>query len=111
METAELVQENLVNYRNQTNLYHCSDGRYLLVSVPKESSQFFPPLEGLGFGTIVVENETVDIFLSNEEGQVVDFDDNPVNGMTALASFSSKFIENFKDALAIIGYTLIEEEV
>ena len=102
--TAELVQANLSRYCPITNLYKCSDDTYLLVTLP--SLDVGGTLTSLGFIMPILEthlNNEVDVFLSDEDGTVLDYDGDPSNGMTPINSFE---VLTHADALAALGYDL-----
>lgn len=107
MATATLVKANLAQFCPVTNHYLCSDGKYLLVTIPAMDvpgtlSAFF----GVRVPIAKVQLPTeVDVFLSDESANVLDADGDPSNGMTALASFE---VDTHEAALAALGYTLEE---
>lgn len=105
METATLVAGNLSQFCPVTNHYQCSDGRYLLVTIPKMD---VPETINYFFGVRVPITEVhlpsgADVFLSDADANVLDADGDPANGMTALATFS---VETHAAALAALGYEL-----
>lgn len=102
MESATLVAQNLSQFCPVTNHYQCSDGRYLLVTVV---SMNVPETLGI-FGVKVPIAKAhlpsgVDVFLSDENANVLDADGDPANGMTALATFCA---DTHGEALAMLGY-------
>jgi len=106
METATLVAANLSQFCPVTNHYQCSDGKYLLVTIP---SMDIPETVSYFFGVRVpiakVQLPTgVDVFLADEAAGVLDADGDPSNGMTPLASFE---VDTHEAALAALGYELI----
>ncbi|SDT84341.1 hypothetical protein [Gordonia westfalica] len=58
------------------------------------------------------------MFLSDERGQVIDYDGDPANGLTPILSTDSKSfamtinpdLATHADALAALGYELTEQE-
>ena len=103
--TAELMGDDIVGYRPVTNLYLCSDGRCLLVTVPTPMAA--PPSFGFGSFTRSSEPEPVAVFLADVDGVVLDADGDPANGMTPLALFDD--VATHAEALARVGYTLVED--
>ncbi len=107
METAVLVGFNLPQFCPVTNHYQCSDGRWLLVTIPSmdvpETVNYF-----LGVRMPVAEVQLpsgADVFLSDELANVLDADGDPANGMTPLGTFN---VDNHAAALAALGYELTE---
>lgn len=105
MKTAELIATCLPQFCPVTNHYLCSDGSYLLVTVPSMDS---PGTLSVFFGVRVpiakVQLPTgVDVFLSDESAAVLDADGDPSNGMTPIGTFE---VDTHEAALAALGYTL-----
>ena len=102
MGTAVLVGR-VDRYRPVTNLYACSDGRYLLVTVP---DKLLLAPEDLGFGSMTLSDvpEPVAVFLADELGQVLDPDGDLSNGMTPLALFED--VGTHAQALSQLGFVL-----
>jgi len=105
METATLVAANLSQFCPVTNHYQCSDGKWLLVTIPKmdipETINFF-----LGVRVPIAEVHLpsgADVFLSDEDATVLDADGDPSNGMTAIGTFN---VQTHSEALAALGYEL-----
>ncbi|ATW60800.1 hypothetical protein SEA_BENTHERDUNTHAT_30 [Gordonia phage BENtherdunthat] len=104
-----------------TNLYRCGDGRHLLVLVVS-----VPDVVALTASTgmrvpIARSHITpeVSVFLADEQGQVVDYDGDVANGLTPIASTNTRSfattilpseICSHAEALAVLGYTLTEQE-
>lgn len=107
MDTASLVGRALPQFCPVTNHYQCSDGRYLLITMPALDSMG-TLAETLGIVVPVVKSHmptTVDVFLADENAVVLDADGDPANGMTALAKIED--CHSFEQALALCGYTLV----
>lgn len=101
---ATLVAENLPQFCPTTNLYRCSDGRYLLITAPNYDAQ---PAPGLGIDLPIRRSHIpaqVDVFLSDENATVLDADGDPANGMTPLARYPG--LATHTEALQQLGYTL-----
>lgn len=88
MESATLRGENLTQFCPTTNLYECSDGRWLLISVvtmdvPETLGTFGvrPAVSQMSVATNAA------VFLSDEDANVLDADGDPANGMTPLQVF------------------------
>ncbi|AKF14381.1 minor tail protein [Mycobacterium phage ThulaThula] len=106
MGTATLVAEALSQFCPVTNHYRCSDGRYLLITMPALDSMG-TLAETLGIVVPVAKSHmptTVDVFLADENAVVLDADGDPANGMTALAKIEG--CRSFEQALAHCGYEL-----
>ncbi|AUV60807.1 minor tail protein [Mycobacterium phage Rem711] len=104
METATLIAEALPQFCPTTNHYRCSDGKYLLITVPT-----LDPIgtlaETLGIVVPVAKSHlptTVDVFLADERATVLDADGDPANGMTPLATFPAG--ASHEEVLALMGY-------
>jgi hypothetical protein len=107
METATLMAANMSRFCPITNHYQCSDGKWLLVTIPTmdipETVSFF-----LGVKVPIAEVQLpvgADVFLSDELGTVLDADGDPSNGMTPYGTFN---VDNHAAALAALGYELQE---
>lgn len=100
--TAELLVENICRFRATTNLYRGSDGRYLLVTVPDPHLE---PPDFSGFGSFILSDdpEPVAVFLSTEDGVVIDADGSPSNGMTPIELFYDG-VSTHAEALERLGY-------
>lgn len=103
MESATLVGANLSQFCPVTNFYQCSDGKYLLVSIPKmdipATVNYF-----LGVRVPIAEVQLpsgADVFLADESATVLDADGDPSNGMTPIGTFN---VETHSEALAALGY-------
>ena len=119
MRPATLVAEALPYMPPTTNHYRTDDG-YLLVlvvDVPDLNSI----LTSMGMQVPVSRSHLkpdVSVFLSDERGQVIDYDGDPANGMTPILSTDSKSfamtivpdLHTHADALAALGYELTEQE-
>lgn len=119
MKTATLVAEALPNMAPTTNLYRTNDGHLLVTSV--DAQAFAPAVSAMGMRVPIVRSHitpSVSVFLSDERGQVIDYDGNPANGLTPILSTDSKSfamtivpdLHTHADALAALGYTLTEQE-
>jgi len=105
-ETATLVAENLPQFCPTTNLYRCSDGRYLLVTVQTvDGADLFESATGV---RIPVARSHVsagaEVFLSDDAGVVLDADGDPSNGMTPIARVAGA--ASHETALQHLGYTV-----
>jgi len=106
--TAVLVAEGLSRFCPVTNLYACSDGRHVLVTVksPIDVAGSVEDLLGL---TIPISRshapKGTEVFLSDARGRVLDADGDPANGMTPLAKLDNG--TSFEAALAAVGYELV----
>jgi hypothetical protein len=97
-----LITENVPQFCPITNHYHCSDDTWLLVTVA--SWNLGDPMEFFGIPVPIAHIQlptAVDIFLSDENQNVLDADGDPANGMTPLASFE---VDTHEAALAALGY-------
>ncbi|MGH3956934.1 MULTISPECIES: DUF7572 family protein [Mycobacteroides] len=107
MGTAELLAEMLPQFCPTTNHYRCSDGKYLLVTKPtldavgtlKATLGITVPVSASHLPT------NVEVFLSNEDAEVVDVDGDLTNGLTPIASF---VVGSHDAALAELGYRVKE---
>ncbi|MBM7280382.1 hypothetical protein JTZ10_21795 [Gordonia rubripertincta] len=120
MHTATLKSENLSTFCPVTNLYECSDGRYLLVTFPHidvlgsmENMGIADALNELGMQAAPMALSHIHpipttVVLADEAGVAVDADGDPQNGLTALAEYPPG--TTVQDALAALGYTLTEQE-
>lgn len=108
MATAELVGELLPQFCPTTNHYKCSDGTYLLVTVPSlDSVGTLTATLGITVPVAVSQLPVrADIFLSDEDATVLDADGDPANGLTPLATLDG--ITDHKEALSLLGYELAE---
>lgn len=102
MATAELITENLPQFCPVTNHYHCSDDTWLLVTVARmdvgETLEFF----GVAVPIAQIQLPTaVDVFLSDEDQNILDADGDLSNGMTPIGSFE---VDTHEAALAELGY-------
>lgn len=110
MLTAQLVSEFLPQFCPITNHYRCSDGDktwHLLITVPSLDS-LGTLEETLGIVVPVAQSHLprhVDVFLSDENGVVLDADMDPSNGMTPLGRLDG--VATHDAALAAMGYQLI----
>ena len=117
MKSATLVAEALPYMPPTTNHYRTDDGYVLVlvVDVPDMNSI----LTSMGMQVPVSRSHLkpdVSVFLSDERGQVIDYDGDPANGMTPILSTDSKSfamtivpdLHTHTDALAALGYTLID---
>lgn len=118
--TAVLVTENLTQYCPITNLYRCSDGKYLLVTFPRLDvlgtlaglSGMAETLAAVGVSPVQVDPIQVaamstEVFASDEDGKVLDADGDPANSMTPLLRCDGP--TPIADALALLGYTLTDD--
>lgn len=106
MATAVLKQENLGRFCPVTNLYECSDGFHLLVTVFEsfDVGELIQATTGLKIPIARTHMPTgVEVFLSDEDGTVLDADGDPANGMTPIARFPAG---DFESVLAALGYEL-----
>jgi len=106
-ETATLVQEGLPQFCPTTNFYQCSDGRYLLVTIPSVGANAL--LNQFGVVVPIAKShlpDRADVFLADEHAVVLDADGDPSNGMTPLAQFEHP--AGFAEVLAELGYELTE---
>lgn len=107
--TATLLAENLRQFCPTTNHYRCTDGTqvwYLLVTVPSLDSVGLVS-EILGTTLPVAKSQLVqhaEVFLADEYGVVIDADNDPANGMTALARVPG--CETHADVLTAINHEL-----
>ncbi|AHJ86308.1 hypothetical protein 32HC_30 [Mycobacterium phage 32HC] len=106
MDIANLIAEALPQFCPTTNHYRCSDGKYLLVTVPT-----IDPVgtlaETLGIVVAVAKSHlpaTVDVFLSDEYAAVLDADGDLANGLTPIATFPAG--TSHAEALALMGYSV-----
>lgn len=107
MATATLVAENVSQFCPVTNHYKCSDGTYLLVTIPRLSADMVLDMLGVRVPIVALHLPNVaDVFLADEDAVVLDADGDPSNGMTPLVSVPG--CEVFAEALATSGYTLQE---
>ncbi|WP_425284530.1 DUF7572 family protein [Gordonia westfalica] len=119
MKPATLVAEALPHMPPITNLYSTEDGflLVLVVEVPDMTSI----LTSMGMQVPVSRSHLkpdVSVFLSDERGQVIDYDGDPANGLTPILSTDSKSfamtinpdLATHADALAALGYELTEQE-
>ncbi|MCV7255699.1 hypothetical protein H7J86_26390 [Mycobacterium hackensackense] len=107
---ATLLTENLSQFCPITNHYACSDGTFLLVTVPAMDS--VGSLEMFGVKVPISVSHlptTVDVYLSDEDQNVLDADGDLANGMTPLAQFDVDTCPDHAAALAARGYTLTTE--
>ncbi|MEH3135344.1 MAG: hypothetical protein PGN30_10130 [Mycolicibacterium neoaurum] len=105
METAVLVSENLAQFCPATHHYSCSDGRWLLVTVV--AMDVPETLGTFGVRTAISRMEVATraaVFLSDEDGTVLDSDGDPANGMTPIGTFD---LDSHEAALLALGYELI----
>lgn len=106
MATAVLKQKNLTQFCPITNLYECSDGIHLLVTVFEsfDVGEAIAATTGLTIPIARTHMPTgAEVFLSDEDAAVLDADGDPANGMTPLARFPDG---GFASALAALGYEL-----
>ncbi|QMU19366.1 DUF7572 family protein [Gordonia rubripertincta] len=125
MPNAFLIESDVPHKPPVTNLYWTEGAHEFLlvtvVSVPLLSSI----LGDLGNYIPVARSHVetvVSVFLSDERGQVIDYDGNPANDLTPVLSTDSKSFamsivpdlinsdNPYVDALAALGYTLTEQE-
>lgn len=104
--TATLVAEALPQYCPTTNLYACSDGRHLLITI---ATLDVAGTLNATLGIIVRISEShlptgADVFLSDESATVLDADGDPSNGMTPIAHLAD--CDDFASALESLGYTV-----
>ncbi|AJA43321.1 minor tail protein [Mycobacterium phage Sbash] len=104
--TATLVAEGLCQFCPVTNLYRCSDGKHLLVTIPcLDSLGTLEAALGVKIPRATAHAPTTaDVFLADENAVVLDADGDPANGMTALAKIEG--CRSFEQALAHCGYEL-----
>ena len=105
MATATLVTQALPQFAPTTNLYACSDGRHLLVTV--HDLHVVATTPSMPFDVPIARSHlpsAADVFLSDEAGTVLDADGDPANGMTALAQLD---VSTHDDALRELGYTVV----
>ncbi|SDT85391.1 DUF7572 family protein [Gordonia westfalica] len=90
MKPATLVAEALPHMPPITNLYSTEDGflLVLVVEVPDMTS-ILTSME-CRFRLAVASETDVSVFLSDERGQVIDYDGDPANGLTPILSTDSK---------------------
>lgn len=108
MATAELVGERLPQFCPTTNHYRCSDGLYLLVTVPSLDS-VGTLTATLGITVPVATSQLplrTDVFLSDENALVLDGDGDPANGLTPVASLDG--VTDHNEALSLLGYEVTE---
>ncbi|WVX88575.1 hypothetical protein SEA_CHEESETOUCH_30 [Gordonia phage CheeseTouch] len=122
MTTATLVEADVAYACPITNLYACDNGQHLLVTV-RANDYVAGIFEGLTGITMPAASHhvtsSVEVFLADERGQVIDYDGDPTNGLTPILSTdSSSFamtivpdLHTHADALAALGYTLTEQEL
>lgn len=111
MATATLVTENVSQFCPLTNLYECSDGTYVLVTIPRLSADMVLTMLGVRVPIVQLHlPDVADVFLADADAVVLDADGDPSNGMTPLVSVTG--CEDFAEALAAAGYTLtaVEED-
>ncbi|MCH5645181.1 hypothetical protein [Gordonia sp. ABSL49_1] len=120
-ETATLLAENLSQFCPVTNHYQCSDGKYLLVTYPRlevlgelANLQIMAgALAALGLApgpvSITHQPKNTEVFLCDGDAVVLDSDGDPANGMTPLLVCDGPL--PVADALASLGYTLVEPQV
>ncbi|MCV7358469.1 DUF7572 family protein [Mycolicibacterium fluoranthenivorans] len=109
METATLVTENVSHFCPMTNFYQCSDGTYLLVTIPRLSTDMVHEMLGVRVPIVQLHlPDTADVFRADADAVVLDADGDPSNGMTPLVSVPG--CEVFAEALAAAGYTLTATE-
>lgn len=104
METAVLINADLTQFCPTTHHYQCSDGRWLLVTVV--SLDVPDPSGTLGVRPAMARVEAATkaaVFLSDEDGTVLDADGDPANGMTPLATFDA---DTHEAVLAALGYEI-----
>lgn len=113
MATAQLVSEFLPQHCPKTNHYRCSDGEktwHLLITVPSTEG-LNTVREALGFPMRVIESHLpkhVDVFLADENGVVLDADQNPANGLTPLCRIDD--CTTHDQALSLMGYDARKSE-
>lgn len=107
-KTATLVAEALPQFCPTTNHYECSDGIYLLVSIPS-----FDPLaaleNALGIKLAVAVSQLpaqADVFLADAVAAVLDANGDPADGLTPLLTIPD--CQSFETALAVTGYVVEE---
>ncbi|SCX06042.1 hypothetical protein [Mycolicibacterium fluoranthenivorans] len=109
MPTATLVTENVSHFCPVTNFYECSDGRYLLVTIPRLSADMVHNMLGVRVPIVQMHlPDAADVFWADADAVVLDADGDPSNGMTPLVSVPG--CEVFAEALAAAGYTLTATE-
>ncbi|GAS94440.1 Gp21 [Mycolicibacterium canariasense] len=106
METATLVGEQLSQFCPVTNHYECSDGKHLLVTIPRLDASTVQEMLGVRVPIVKMHlPDKADVFLADADAVVLDADGDPANGMTPLVSVPG--CESFADALAAAGYELV----
>lgn len=108
MGTATVVQERVSHFCPTTNFYATSDGRHLLVTVPRfDVARSVEAATGLTIPISVSHLPThADVFLADENAVVLDADGDPANGLTPIARVED--CDTFEAALSAAGYTLTE---
>lgn len=111
-ETAVLKKAAIGRFCPVTNLYECSDGRHLLVTV-KEPWDMGDSVESVTGVRIPISRTHAptgtEVFLADERGRLIDADGDPANGMTPLKRFDAG--TTFEAALSELGYGIAMEEV
>lgn len=119
MATATLIESELAGWARGTRLYSTSDGRYLAVEATNIEELAPHAVIEVGQGPLIDElllkmghtrsalklvvRPTV-VFLSDEQGQPVDSDENDHDPLTPLHRFPAG--TSHAEALAAIGYTV-----
>lgn len=107
--TAAVLVDNMPSYCPVTNLYQCSDGKYLLVTV-KSPIDVEQSLESLIGQHVPISRSHAprgtEVFLADERGRVLDADEDLANGMTPLEKFPPG--TTHVSALAQMGYEVTD---
>lgn len=106
MGTATVVQERVSHFCPTTNFYATSDGRHLLVTVPRvDVARSVEATTGLTIPISVSHLPThADVFLADADANVLDADGDLANGMTPLVRVHD--CDSFEAALSAAGYQL-----
>jgi hypothetical protein len=93
----------MTSYAPTTNHYRCEDGRHLLVTAHDRDGMVSTPLGRLPVSRSHLPT-TVDVFLADADGVVLDADGDPANGMTPIARLTD--VDSHEAALTALGYAL-----
>ncbi|MBR7191738.1 hypothetical protein [Gordonia sp. SCSIO 19800] len=116
---AVLVEADVAYACPVTNLYTCESGQHLLITVRANDyvAGIFEGLTGITMPSASRHvTPSVEVFLADERGQVIDYDGDPTNGLTPIlstdpASFAMTIVPDLHthaDALAALGYTVTD---
>lgn len=108
MITATRIQAALPNYAPTTDLYRCDDGKHLLVTVDTAGDDIgnSVPIVSLIPVADSVPADTV-VILADEQGQPIDSDGDPTNGLTPVLRCPGG--TSAEDALAQCGYKVVTD--